>query len=63
MMFGTFLDKNGYFFDTVHFPKITQDFPFKGKAIYKIKARVAVEFDYYSLDVISMEKLLFDFAV
>ncbi|MBC7862573.1 MAG: DNA polymerase III subunit alpha, partial [Bacteroidia bacterium] len=63
MMFGTFLDSKGYFFDTVHFPKVTEQFPFRGKAIYKVKAKVAVEFDYYSLDVMEMEKVMYDLAV
>lgn len=51
MMFGTFIDKDGIFFDTTHFPKITAQYPLKWKGCYLIKGRVAGEFAFYSLDV------------
>ncbi|HET6227357.1 MAG TPA: DNA polymerase III subunit alpha, partial [Bacteroidia bacterium] len=37
MAFGTFLDVNGYFFDTTHFPKVFDEFPFTGKGCYKLE--------------------------
>jgi DNA-directed DNA polymerase III PolC len=57
MMFGTFIDRAGNFFDTTHFPKIVAQFPFQGKACYLIKGKVAEEFDFYSLDVAEMNRL------
>jgi DNA polymerase-3 subunit alpha len=57
MMFGTFIDQKGKFFDTTHFPKVCIDFPIRGKGCYLIKGKIAVEFGFYSLDVISLRYL------
>ncbi len=57
MMFGTFIDRNGLFFDTTHFPRVLFDFPLRGKGCYKIKGKVAEEFGFYSIDVSSIEFL------
>jgi len=57
MFFACFRDYYGHFFDTTHFPNIARAFPFRGKGIYKLIARVVEEFDFYSLEVIQMEKL------
>ena len=62
MMFGTFIDKNGNFFDTTHFPKTCNDFPLQGKGCYMIKGKVAEEFGFFSLDVISL-KFLENFSI
>ncbi len=59
MNFGTFIDREGRFFDTVHFPQALAKFPFKGRGIYRIRGRVTVEFDFPSIEVIMMEKLPF----
>jgi DNA-directed DNA polymerase III PolC len=57
MSFGTFLDKNGIFFDTTHFPNVFKQFPFQGKGCYLITGKVAEEFKFFSIDVIEMQKL------
>ena len=57
MMFGTFIDQKGLFFDTTHFPKVCNDFPIRGKGCYLIKGKVAEEFGFYSIDVISLKLL------
>jgi DNA polymerase-3 subunit alpha len=57
MLFGTFIDTEGRFFDTTHFPKIAKEFPIRGKGCYLIKGRVASEFNFCSIDVMSLEKL------
>lgn len=54
MGFGTFLDREGYFIDTTHFPKIYEQFPFRGRGCYLIKGKVAEEFGFCSLDVTEM---------
>ena len=51
MNFGTFLDQKGEFIDTVHFPQIAAQFPFRGRGIYKIIGRVVEEFGFYSIEV------------
>ena len=57
MAFGCFLDKEGRFFDTTHFPAIAKAFPFRGRGCYRITGRVDVEFDFCSVTVTHMEKL------
>lgn len=57
MNFGTFLDKNGDWIDTVHFPPVAQAFPFRGGGIYKIEGRVVDEFDFLSIEVEKMQKM------
>ena len=56
MNFGTFLDRDGYFFDTTHFPDVAARFPFRGRGIYKITGKVVEEFEFYSIEVTHMEK-------
>ena len=59
MAFGTWLDRSGDFFDTVHFPDILSRHPFRGPGLYKIDGRVTEEFGFFSLEAITMEKLPF----
>jgi DNA polymerase-3 subunit alpha len=54
MMFGTFIDSEGKFFDTTHFPKIAAKYPLKSKGCYLITGKVAEEFAFYSIDVSEM---------
>lgn len=54
MHFGTFLDRDGNFIDTVHFPLVASKYPFRGKGIYKITGKVLEEFDCINIQVISM---------
>ena len=54
MFFGTFLDKKGYFIDTVHFPQSAKDYPFRGTAIYKLTGKIVEEFEFLSLEVEEM---------
>ena len=56
MSFGTFLDSEGEFLDTVHFPDAAKRFRFKGRGVYKIEGIVREEFDYYTLEVNRMIK-------
>ncbi len=57
MNFGTFIDREGQFIDTVHFPPSAARYPFRGRAIYRLVGKVVEEFDFYSLEVDKMEKL------
>ena len=57
MAFGTFLDQEGQFLDTTHFPNVAMKYPFHGRGIYKIYGLVVEEFGFYSLETISMQKL------
>jgi DNA-directed DNA polymerase III PolC len=57
MNFGCFIDQEGSFFDTVHFPQSLKDFPFRGSGTYLILGKVVEEFGYASLEVEKMAKL------
>jgi len=57
MQFGTWLDREGYFIDTTHFPPVVVRYPFRGKGIYEITGKIVEEFDFLSLEMIAMRKL------
>ncbi|HFA48060.1 MAG TPA: DNA polymerase III subunit alpha [Bacteroidetes bacterium] len=59
MFFGTWLDRDGHFFDTVHFPAFVRRSPFRGKGVYRIEGRVTEEYGFPSLEVVKMERLAF----
>lgn len=59
MAFGYFLDEYGEYFDTVHFPKSYQTYPFRGSGIYHLKGKVTEEFGHFALQVNMMNKLPF----
>lgn len=51
MHFGTFLDKEGNWLDTVHFPESSQRYPLQGRGFYILEGKVVEEFGVYSLEV------------
>ncbi|SHN00797.1 DNA polymerase III subunit alpha [Mucilaginibacter sp. OK098] len=57
MWFGTFLDAQGDFFDTTHFPDATPGYPFKGKGCYLIEGKVVQDFGFPSVEVLKFFKL------
>ncbi len=56
MFFGTFLDQDGDWIDTVLFPEIAAKFTFKGKGCYLIKGKVTEEFNFFTVEVSEMKK-------
>jgi len=57
MNFGTFLDQQGQWIDTVHFPPVAKRYPFKGKGIYKLTGKVVEEFNFLTLEISAMKRL------
>mgnify|MGYP002786930367 CR=1 FL=1 len=57
MQFGTFVDQDGAFLDSVHFPPVAKKYPFTGKGIYHLFGRVVEDFGALSLEVDRMVKL------
>ena len=57
MFFGTFLDREGCFIDSVHFPQVIRQYPFRGKGIYRLYGKVLEEFDCITIEVKSMHYL------
>ena len=57
MNFGTWIDVEGYFFDTTHFPPALARYPFKGRGCYLILGKIVEDFGFPSIEVIKMELL------
>ena len=57
MHFATFLDPDGEFFDTVHFPDVVKQWPFAGNGVYLIQGKIVSEFGYPSIEVEKMAPL------
>ena len=57
MFFGTFVDSDLDWIDTVHFPDAAKRHPLHNSGFYKIKGRVAEDFGVFSLEVSWMEKV------
>jgi len=57
MHFGTFLDRNGTFFDTVHFPNIAEKYDFRSNGIYLIRGKVVDDLGCLAIIVDFIERL------
>jgi DNA-directed DNA polymerase III PolC len=57
MHFGTFYDRRGEVFDTVHFPDIASKYPFRGRGFYEIKGKIVEDFGVFMIEVTFMNKL------
>ncbi len=57
MWFGTFLDAEGNFFDTTHFPNNTSIYPFRGAGCYLILGKVVEDFGCPSIEIQKFAKL------
>lgn len=57
MHFGTFIDLDGHWIDTVHFPPSAKAWPFQGPGCYHIKGKVTEEFDYMAVEVSESHRL------
>jgi DNA polymerase-3 subunit alpha len=59
MQFGTFIDREGHWIDSVHFPPVARQYPFKGKGLYEIQGIVRDDFGALNIEVQSMQKIPF----
>jgi DNA polymerase-3 subunit alpha len=57
MYFGTFLDQEGQFIDTVHFPPVAARYRFSGRGVYKIAGKVTEEFGFLTIEVSEMIRM------
>ena len=57
MNFGCFIDQEGNFFDTTHFPQSLTKHPFKGSGTYLLLGKIVEDSGYPSLEVEKMAKL------
>lgn len=59
MHFGTWLDFEGSYFDTVHFPNRLKKPVFYGRGVYRISGRLVSDFGFMCLETADMERLPF----
>jgi DNA polymerase-3 subunit alpha len=59
MFFGTFVDCNLDWIDTVHFPDSAKNYPLHNSGFYKVTGKVTDDFGVYSLEVSKMYKVGF----
>lgn len=57
MKLGTFLDQDGLFFDTVHFPQTLKPYPLRGNGLYLIEGSIKMDFGCPSLEVTRCAKM------
>jgi DNA polymerase III alpha subunit len=57
MNFGCFIDSEGNFFDSTHFPQSLKNYPFKGSGTYLLFGKIVEEFGYPSLEAEKLAKL------
>jgi DNA polymerase-3 subunit alpha len=57
MYFGTFVDSNLDWIDTVHFPEIARKYPINNSGFYKITGKVVEDFGVQSIEVSKMIKV------
>ncbi|MCG8578798.1 MAG: DNA polymerase III subunit alpha [Bacteroidales bacterium] len=57
MSFGTFLDLDGFWLDTVHFAHSFKRYPFRGPGCYLIRGKVVEEYGFVSVEVNQMYRL------
>jgi DNA polymerase-3 subunit alpha/error-prone DNA polymerase len=59
MYFGTWVDAEGTYFDTVHFPDNLQHFPFQGGGCYLLLGTVEVDYHFPTVTMLKMAKMPF----
>jgi len=59
MFFGTWIDAEGEYFDTAHFPDCLQEYPFQGGGCYLLLGTVEVDFHFPTITIHKMAKMPF----
>lgn len=59
MFFGTWIDANGDYFDTAHFPKSLINYSFKGGGCYLLLGTVEVDYHFPTITISKMAKMPF----
>ncbi|QCE43310.1 DNA polymerase III subunit alpha [Psychroserpens sp. NJDZ02] len=57
MRLSTFVDKNGDYFDAVHFTNVVHQFPVNGLGVYACYGKITDRFGFYSMSVVWSRKL------
>ena len=59
MFFGTWIDAQGEYFDTAHFPDNLSQYPFQGGGCYLLLGTVEVDFHFPTITILKMVKMPF----
>lgn len=59
MYFGTWIDHQGDYFDTVHFPNTLRQYPFRGGGCYLLLGTVEVDYHFPTVTIHKMAKMPF----
>ncbi|MDR6466299.1 MULTISPECIES: DNA polymerase III subunit alpha [Chryseobacterium] len=59
MYFGTWIDAEGEYFDTAHFPSCLEEYPFQGGGCYLLLGTVEVDFHFPTVTIHKMAKMPF----
>ncbi|SMP16393.1 DNA polymerase III subunit alpha [Chryseobacterium profundimaris] len=59
MFFGTWIDVEGEYFDTAHFPNCLEEYPFQGGGCYLLLGTVEVDFHFPTITIHKMSKMPF----
>ncbi|MDR6372145.1 DNA polymerase-3 subunit alpha [Chryseobacterium bernardetii] len=59
MFFGTWIDAEGEYFDTAHFPDSLKQYPFQGGGCYLLLGTVEVDFHFPTITIHKMAKMPF----
>jgi error-prone DNA polymerase len=59
MFFGTWIDAEGEYFDTAHFPDNLSQYPFQGGGCYLLLGIVEVDFHFPTITILKMAKMPF----
>jgi DNA polymerase-3 subunit alpha/error-prone DNA polymerase len=59
MYFGTWIDPEGEYFDTAHFPDCLSNFPFQGGGCYLLQGKVEIDYHFPTITIHKMGKLPF----
>ncbi|OPB86644.1 DNA polymerase III subunit alpha [Elizabethkingia miricola] len=59
MYFGTWIDAEGEYFDTAHFPDSLAEYPFQGGGCYLLLGTVEVDYHFPTITIIKMAKMPF----
>ncbi|KNB61167.1 MULTISPECIES: DNA polymerase III subunit alpha [Chryseobacterium] len=57
MYFGTWIDAEGQYFDTAHFPDSLKKFPFKEGGIYYLLGTVEIDYHFPTVTILKMAKM------
>ena len=59
MNFGTWLDADGHYFDSIHFPPSLRAHPFNGRGVYRIWGKITEDFGVFNIEVSRMTKIAY----